>query len=105
MGWSSTLPDRRRPAAAQAESCAVRDAADLTSRALASASEDAARRQSVATGASVNQVVGPLHESLHRLAEQVQRTERDRIGAYAGLSEQVRGMAQVSHRLGMQTQV
>ena len=52
----------------------------------------------------MNQVVGPLHESLHRLAEQVQRTERDRIGAYAGLSEQVRGMAQASHRLGMQTQ-
>lgn len=105
VGWCAHAA-RSAPAlaAAQAESRAVRDAADLTSRALASASEDAARRQSVAIGASVNQVVGPLHESLHRLAEQVQRTERDRIGAYAGLSEQVRGMAQTSHRLGMQTQ-
>ncbi|GED98844.1 DNA recombination protein RmuC [Gordonia crocea] len=105
VGWSAQA-SRSAPAlaAARAEARAVRESADLASHALASASEDAARLQSAAIGASVNHVVGPLHESLHRLAEQVQRTERDRIGAYAGLSEQVRDMAQASHRLGMTTQ-
>ncbi|GAB09777.1 hypothetical protein GOARA_047_00120 [Gordonia araii NBRC 100433] len=105
VGWSVhaslTAPAL---AAARAEARAVRESADLASRALASASEDAARRQSAAIGSSVHHIVGPLHESLHRLAEQVQRTERDRIGAYAGLSEQVRDMQHASHRLGMQTQ-
>ncbi|GAA3032633.1 hypothetical protein GCM10010528_12220 [Gordonia defluvii] len=105
IGWSAHA-SRSAPAlaAARAEARAVRESADLASRALASASEEAARRQSVAIGASVHHVVGPLHESLHRLAEQVQQTERDRIGAYAGLTEQVRDMQQASHRLGLQTQ-
>ncbi|MFT3900653.1 MAG: DNA recombination protein RmuC [Gordonia sp. (in: high G+C Gram-positive bacteria)] len=105
VGWSFQA-SRLAPAlaAARAEAQAVRESADLASRALASASEDAARRQSAAIGASVHHVVGPLNESLHRLAEQVQRTERDRIGAYAGLTAQVRDMQQASHRLGTQTQ-
>ncbi len=105
IGWSVhaalTAPAL---AEARAQSRALRESADLTSRALASASEEAARRQSAAIGASVDRVVGPLHDSLHRFAEQVQRTERDRIGAYAGLTQEMRDMQQASHRLGMATQ-
>lgn len=105
VGWS-VHASRVAPAlaAARAEAAAVRESSELASRALAAASEDAARRQSAAIGASVHHVVGPLHESLHRLAEQVHRTERERIGAYAGLTEQVRDMQQASHRLGTAAQ-
>lgn len=64
---------------------------------------DATREQSAMLGDEVNDIVGPLRVTLDQLSAELRRTESDRIHAYAGLTEQVRGMAQASFRLQEQT--
>lgn len=64
---------------------------------------DSARRQSGVVSEQVAGAVGPLQEVVGRLAEQVEQTERGRVDAYAGLREQVAGMAATSHQLSTQT--
>lgn len=71
--------------------------------AVSAATVEATREQSAMLGDEVNDIVEPLRATLDQLSAELQRTERGRIHAYAGLSEQVRGMAQVSHRLQEQT--
>lgn len=104
IGW---LAHASRSAAtvagARAELDAIRSAQDLATRSLSTASEDAARRQSSAIGAQVAHIVDPLRSVLGQLSEELRRTEHHRVGAYAGLSEQVRGMHAVSTALTEQT--
>lgn len=104
IGW---LAHASRSAAAiaeaRAEAAAIRSASDLAARSLSSASEDAARRQSSAIGSHVSQIVDPLRSVLGQLSEELRRTEHHRISAYAGLTEQVRGMHAVSAQLTDQT--
>ncbi|WP_026918398.1 DNA recombination protein RmuC [Gordonia shandongensis] len=56
-----------------------------------------------AVGAEVDLVVRPLRDTLGRLSEELRRSEAGRAHAYAGLSEQVRGMQATSTRLHQQT--
>ncbi|MFW0787228.1 DNA recombination protein RmuC [Gordonia sp. CPCC 206044] len=90
-------------AAAQAELDSVRAAQDIAARSLSTASEDAARRQSTAIGSQVAHIVDPLRGVLTQLSEELRRTENHRISAYAGLTEQVRGMHAMSTELTNQT--
>ncbi|WP_460867704.1 DNA recombination protein RmuC [Rhodococcus aerolatus] len=76
--------------------------ADLR-RSLELLGADAARRQSGEVGAQVAGVVGPLREAVGSLAEHLDRVERVRGEAYAGLSEQVAGMHRTSEALTTQT--
>lgn len=91
-------------AVARAEADAAHANHDVLVRSLSAASEDAARRQSGAIGQQVSHIVGPLRETLDTLAGELRRTERNRIAAYAGLSEQVTGMRETSEHLGHQAQ-
>jgi DNA recombination protein RmuC len=52
---------------------------------------------------AVADAVGPLHEALLRYERRVTELERDRVGAYEGLREQVRSMYQVSGELRTET--
>lgn len=54
-------------------------------------------------GSEVDLVVGPLRDTLGRLSEELRRTETGRVQAYAGLSEQMRGVFATSQRLQQQT--
>ncbi len=83
---------------------AMRESHALLSQALSAASEDAARRQSGAIGSQVAHIVGPLHETLDRLRDELRHVERGRIASFAGLSEQVTGMRNASAELGAHTQ-
>lgn len=104
LGWLAQSARTAAPlAAARAEAEAVRGAHDLAARSLSTASEDAARRQSSAIGAQLTHVVEPLRSVLGQLSEELRRTEHNRVGAYAGLSEQVRGMHTLSMQLNDQT--
>ncbi len=71
--------------------------------AVGAATADAAREQSLLLGDEVNDIVEPLRATLHQLSTELQASERGRIHAFAGLSEQVRGMTQASYRLQEQT--
>lgn len=71
--------------------------------ALGAATADAAREQTLLLGDEVGDLVAPLRDTLHRLSAELQSAERGRIHAFAGLSEQVRGMTQASYRLEEQT--
>ncbi|MAU80938.1 DNA recombination protein RmuC [Gordonia sp. Z-3] len=104
IGWlASASRSTAALAAARAELDSVRSAQDLTARALSSASEDAARRQSSAIGGQVAHIIDPLRGLLAQMSEELRRTEHHRINAYAGLSEQVRGMHAASAQLTDQT--
>ncbi|MFT3714483.1 MAG: DNA recombination protein RmuC [Gordonia sp. (in: high G+C Gram-positive bacteria)] len=72
-------------------------------RSVDAAAGQVARQQSDALESEVQHIVEPLRQTLGQLSEQLQRTEHNRIHAYAGLTEQVRGMAVASHRLQEQT--
>ena len=52
---------------------------------------------------AVADAVAPLHEALLRYERRVAELERDRVGAYEGLREQVRTMYQVSGELRTET--
>ncbi|MGV9671292.1 DNA recombination protein RmuC [Gordonia sp. NPDC003504] len=105
LGWlACTGRSAGAVAAARAEAKALRSSQDLVGQSLAAASEDAARRQSAAIGAQLTHIVEPLHSLVGQMGDELRRVERDRTSAYAGLSEQVRGMHVASMRLGDQTQ-
>lgn len=72
-------------------------------RSMALLSEDSARRHSGAIGQQVSHLVGPLKDSVDALEEHVRSVERDRVQAYAGLTEQVAGMHRASRQLSSQT--
>ncbi|GAA1480823.1 DNA recombination protein RmuC [Gordonia sinesedis] len=104
LGWLAKSAHAAAPlAAARAEADAIRDSHGLAARSLSTASEDAARRQSSAIGAQLTHVVDPLRAVLGQLSDELRRVEHQRAGAYAGLSEQVRGMHALSMRLNDQT--
>lgn len=73
------------------------------SGAMQQATDAATRQQSAALGDEVSHIVEPLRETLDQLSDELRRTEHNRIHAYAGLTEQVRGMQATSHRLQEQT--
>ena len=52
---------------------------------------------------AIEQLVRPLAESLGKVDQQIQEMERARAGAYAGLSEQVKAMAETQTRLQSET--
>jgi DNA recombination protein RmuC len=49
--------------------------------------------------AAVSEAVAPLHDALARYEQRVGQLERDRVGAYEALREQVRNMSEVSGQL------
>jgi DNA recombination protein RmuC len=53
--------------------------------------------------AALSEAVAPLHEALARYELRVAQLERDRVGAYESLREQVRGMHEVSGELRTET--
>jgi len=53
--------------------------------------------------AAVAHAVAPLQQALHRYEERVAELERDRVGAYQALREQVRGMHEISGELRTET--
>ncbi len=52
---------------------------------------------------AIEQIVRPVAESLEKVDRQIQAMEQTRAGAYAGLSEQVRGLSEVQARLQSET--
>nr|WP_024332729.1 DNA recombination protein RmuC [Gordonia hirsuta] len=72
-------------------------------RSAGAATAAATREQSEFLGDEVNDIVQPLRQTLDQLSQELRRTENNRIHAYAGLTEQVRGMQQASYRLHEQT--
>ncbi len=71
--------------------------------ALGSVNADAARRSAGEVGERMGQVVGPLREAVGALSEQLRLLENERVGAYAGLSEQVAAMHHAHRELSSQT--
>lgn len=105
LGWltqASRTGDRA--ARAEAQLAALRDNETQLRQSLGAVSEDAARRQSGAIGEQVSRLVGPLQDAVGALARQVEHVERNRVHAYAGLTEQVEGMHRASQSLSQQTQ-
>ncbi|AOW94303.1 DNA recombinase [Rhodococcus sp. WMMA185] len=92
-----------RAARAEAQLAALRENETLLRQSLTAASEDSARRHSGAIGDQVSRLVGPLQEAVGALARQVDHVERNRVHAYAGLTEQVEGMYRASQTLSTQT--
>ncbi|WP_044475705.1 DNA recombination protein RmuC [Rhodococcus aetherivorans] len=93
-----------RAARAEAQLAALRENEAQLRQALGAVSEDSARRHSGAIGEQVSRLVGPLQEAVGALARQVEHVERNRVHAYAGLTEQVEGMHRASQLLSTQTQ-
>jgi DNA recombination protein RmuC len=58
---------------------------------------------SAQTQDAVSDAVAPLREALLRYEQRVNQLERDRVGAYEALREQVRGMSEVSGELRTET--
>lgn len=105
LGWlAQASRSGDRAARAEAQLAAVRDNEAQLRQSLGAVSEDAARRQSGAIGEQVSRLVGPLQEAVGALARQVEHVERNRVHAYAGLTEQVEGMHRASQSLSQQTQ-
>ena len=104
LGWFvQAARSGGRLARAEAELAAGRANEATVRRSLELLTEDSARRSSGAVGEQVAGVVGPLREAVGRLAEHVERVERTRVDAYAGLREQVAGMQRTSQHLTAQT--
>jgi len=52
---------------------------------------------------AIGDLVGPVRESLDKVDAKLQAVERDRVGAYASLSEQVRSLVQTQQQLQTET--
>jgi len=52
---------------------------------------------------AIGELVQPLHEALARMDEGMRRVEKERVGAYESLREQVRSLAQAQERLHAET--
>ncbi|WP_182360270.1 DNA recombination protein RmuC [Tomitella gaofuii] len=70
---------------------------------LGSVNDEAARRNAGEIGERMGQVVAPLQDALGALSEQLRLLEHDRVGAYAGISEQVAAMHHSNRELSTQT--
>lgn len=92
-----------RTARAEAKLTALEDNEALLRQSLSAVNEDSARRHSGAIGEQISRLVGPLHDAVGALAEQVDHVERSRVHAYAGLTQQVEGMYRTSQMLSSQT--
>lgn len=104
LGWLLRASrDGERAARAEAQLAALRENEGQLRQSLAAVSEDAARRQSGAIGDQVSRLVGPLSEAVGALSQQVEQVERNRVHAFAGLSEQVEGMHRASQLLSTRT--
>lgn len=101
--WAHAARSAAAVASARAEVEMLREAREDVTASLSWATEDAARRQSSAIGSQVAHIVEPLRTTLGQLADELRRVESNRVGAYAGLSEQVRGIHAASVALGDQT--
>src|SRR3954447_9679629 len=55
------------------------------------------------TPAAVAAMLGPASDALVRVEDRLREVERDRVGAYAGLREQVAALHRASTDLGTQT--
>lgn len=64
----------------------------------ASAKDDLSRKQE-----AISQMVGPVKESLEKFDDKIQSLERVRIGAYEGLSQQVKDLAETQRLLRSET--
>ncbi|WP_439029549.1 DNA recombination protein RmuC [Gordonia terrae] len=101
--WAHAARSAAEVAAARAEIDTLRAGREDVASSLSWATEDAARRQSSAIGSQVAHIVEPLKSNLAQLADELRRVESNRIGAYAGLTEQVRGIHAASAALNDQT--
>ncbi|WP_238422952.1 DNA recombination protein RmuC [Gordonia sp. 'Campus'] len=101
--WAHAARSAAEVAAARAEIDTLRAGREDVASSLSWATEDAARRQSSAIGSQVAHIVEPLKSNLAQLADELRRVESNRIGAYAGLTEQVRGIHAASVALNDQT--
>ena len=54
-------------------------------------------------GRAIGELVNPVRESLEKVDSKLQAVERERVGAYAALSEQVRSLAQTQQQLQSET--
>jgi len=54
-------------------------------------------------GRAIGELVKPVRESLEKVDSKLQAVERERVGAYAALSEQVRSLAQTQQQLQSET--
>ena len=52
---------------------------------------------------AVDAVVGPLKDQLEQVTRTLGQLEANRVGAYAGLTEQVRGLSDAQHQLRIET--
>lgn len=104
LGWlahASRSGDRLARAEAQLQ---AKDSGQQTLlNSLNAVNADTAQRQAGAVGAQMSHIVGPLRDAVGNLAKQVEMVERDRLQAYAGLSEQVASMRRTSQQLSVQT--
>jgi len=48
---------------------------------------------------AINELVKPVKESLDKVDTKIQQIEKDRVGAYEGLTQQVRGLLETQNRL------
>ncbi|OUC79749.1 DNA recombination protein RmuC [Gordonia lacunae] len=101
--WAHAARSAATVAAARAEVEMLRAGREDVASSLSWATEDAARRQSSAISSSVAHIVEPLRANLAQLGDELRRVENNRIGAYAGLTEQVRGIHSASIALSDQT--
>ncbi|MFT4394733.1 DNA recombination protein RmuC [Gordonia lacunae] len=101
--WAHAARSAATVAAARAEVEMLRAGREDVASSLSWATEDAARRQSSAISSSVAHIVEPLRANLAQLGDELRRVENNRIGAYAGLTEQVRGIHSASVALSDQT--
>ncbi|MDS1114352.1 DNA recombination protein RmuC [Gordonia westfalica] len=101
--WAHAARSAGVVAAARAEVEMLREGRSEVASSLSWATEDAARRQSTAIGGQVQHIVEPLRATLAQLSDELRRVESNRIGAYAGLTEQVRGIHAASVALNDQT--
>jgi DNA recombination protein RmuC len=100
LGW---LAARSRSAADIARLDATLEATRAGEARLEQSLRALSYEASAQTQDAVAQAVAPLREALGRYEQRVAELERDRVGAYEALREQVRGMSQVSGELRTET--
>jgi DNA recombination protein RmuC len=79
-----------------------RRAQEVEAAVLTMARDTFAQSQQTARG-DLAQVVSPVRESLDRVDSKIQELERTRVGAYAGLQEQVRSLIETQTQLRTET--
>ncbi len=104
LGWlAHGARTGARLARAEAQLAAREDGEQTLLNSLNAVNADSAQRQAGAMGTQMAHIVGPLKDAVGTLAKQVHEIERDRVHAYAGLTEQFAGMRRTSQQLSAQT--